>query len=378
MRDSKEETLALLRLCLCENVGSGVVHVLIDKFGSAQDALKAPSRQLGIGGKIPGAAVRGIKTGPPEGALEKELELLERHGVRLVPFFSDDYPFPLKHLEADFPPLLWIKGTYMRQDVLAVAMVGSRRCSHYGKEQARRLAASLTGMGFTIISGLARGIDAAAHRGTLRAGGRTIAVVGSGLANIYPEDHAGLAQEISNDGALISELPMMTPPRAGNFPPRNRLISALSLGVLVVEAGARSGSLITASWAGQQGKQVFAVPGNVDSPTSHGCHRLIRNGAILAETAEDVVDGLGPLGEPLDLPGRTPTAEESRTVRDARVMALNGRERQIFDLLSSAPAPMDSLIAQMGLPASMVSSTLLTLEIKGLARKLPGNRYVRN
>lgn len=361
MTEHDPETLALLRLVLCEGIGNAAVHRLIEQMGSAQAALDAPH----------------VRQQSRDSAVEAELELTQKGRVRLVPFSSEDYPAPLKLLESDAPPLLWMKGAYERRDQLAVAIVGSRRCSHYGRGQARRFAASLASMGFTVVSGLARGIDSEAHLAALQAKGRTIAVLGCGLGHGCLAEQYELAREIAEHGCLLCELPMTTPPRPGNFPPRNRLISALSLGVLVVEAAARSGSLITARWAGEQGRAVFAVPGPVDSATSHGAHALIRDGAILVEDPRDVVEGLGPLSEPLDLPAGSEQPEGKMTLEDARALMLNERERQLFDLLDNAPRHVDDIVAQTGLPASIVSSTLLTLEIRGLAKQLAGRRYVR-
>ena len=377
MRDHDRETLALLKLVLCEGVGNAAVHRLVEEFGSAEAALNAPTHRLREVEGLYETAVQSLHRGPDESAVETELELMRRAHVRFVPFFSEDYPQSLKHLEWDAPPLLWIKGDYQCQDQLAVAVVGSRRCSHYGRAQARRFAMQLAGMGFTIVSGLARGIDSEAHRGAMQARGRTIAVLGCGLGQLPSMDEWELASEIAEHGALISELSMRVPPRPGNFPPRNRLISALSLGVLVVEASSRSGSLITARWAGEQGKGIFAVPGNVDSPTSRGCHSLIRDGAVLVEQPRDVVEGLGPLSEPLHLPAPPGQPEGEMTVDDARALALNERERQIFDLLGSTPINIDTVVAETGLPVSIVSSILLTLEIRGHVRRLSGQRYVR-
>jgi DNA processing protein len=235
----------------------------------------------------------------------------------------------------------------------------------------------LSSMGFTIVSGLAWGTDSEAHRGALQAGGRTIAVLGCGLGQVESLPEAELAREIPEHGALISELPMTIPPKPENFPPRNRLISGLSLGVLVVEAAAHSGSLITARLAGEQGKAVFAVPGSVDSPTSRGCHALIRDGAVLVESPRDLVEGLGPLSEPLELPAQEPGAPEPVRVSDPRALALNERERQIFDLLTQTSTHIDAIITQTGLAPAIVSSTLLTLEIRGLVRQLPGQQYAR-
>jgi DNA processing protein len=274
---------------------------------------------------------------------------------------------------------LRVRGEYRREDQLAIAVVGSRRCSTYGRRQARRFARGLAGMGFTVVSGMAYGIDSEAHRAALAGRGRTVAVLGEGLACTLSGGDAELALEIAESGALVSELPMEAPARPGNFPPRNRLISGLALGVLVVEAAKRSGSLITARHAGEQGRAVFAVPGPVDSATSRGTHALIRDCAVLVEDARDVVDGLGPLAEALELPPReeAEAAGEPEPLADPRELALNDREREVLALLDGSPCQIDQVIDRTGLAVSIVASTLLTLEIKGLVEKLDGQRYVR-
>lgn len=378
MSEHEEETLALLKLSMCEGVSSRTIFALVEHFGSACAASEAPAGELERVEGITPAAVSAIRRGPDEGEIARELELMEKQRTRLVPFFAEDYPLPLKHLDRGAPALLRIRGDYRREDQLAVAVVGARRCSAYGRQQATRLAADLASMGFTIVSGLADGIDSAAHRGALMAKGRTLAVLGRGLGRRLNPDQLQLALDVVESGAVISELPMEVPPRAGNFPPRNRLISGLSLGVVVVEAAGRSGSLITARLAGEQGRGVFAVPGNVDSPTSQGCHKLIRDGAVLIENARDIVEGLGPLSEPIELPERQEDETSARTVEDARVMALNERERRIFDLLGPSPIHIDQVVAETQLPPSIVSSTLLTLEIRGFIQQLAGQRYARN
>lgn len=301
---------------------------------------------------------------------------MERRHVRLVPFFSGDYPASLRHLDAAAPVLLRVRGDIRDEDRLAIAIVGSRRCSQYGRRRATRLAADLASMGFTVVSGLARGIDSEAHRGAIRGKGRTLAVLGRGLAHQLSRRRLELAMEIAENGALISELPMHVPPRAENFPPRNRIISGLSLGVVVVEAGRRSGSLITARHAGEQGRQVFAVPGDVDRPSSRGCHRLIRDGAVLVEDARHVVEELGPLSEPLNLP-EPEEGEPEPPLEDPRVLALNDREREVLEAVGQSPLHVDEIIEQTGHPASIIASTLMTLEIRGLIRQLSGQRYVR-
>ena len=381
MDDYRDEALAVLSLTLCKGVSNGTVYTLMERFGSARAALSASTEELQRADGIGPAIAQSVRRGPGEARVARELDLMERHRTRLVPFFSEDYPPPLKHLDREAPACLRVKGEYRPADRLAVAVVGSRRCSTYGRQQASRIACDLATMGFTVVSGLATGIDTAAHRGALLGKGRTLAVLGCGLGYELPPEAMALAAEVVEHGALLSELPMDAPPRPGNFPPRNRLVSGLALGVVVVEASGRSGSLITARLAGEQGRGVFAVPGPVDRPTSRGCHQLIRDGAVLVEGARDVVDGLGPLSEPLDLPPRrkdAPAAEApAGSLTDARVMSLNERERHIYDMLDSTPLHIDEVVSRTQLPPSIVSSTLLTLEIRGLIRQMAGNRYVR-
>jgi len=376
MDDHREETVALLKLSLCDGVGCATIHALIEHFGSAREVLEASRDSLAAAGGVGQVVADAIRRGPAQADVDRELDLMERRHVHLVPFFSEDYPASLRHLEAAAPALLRVRGEIRDEDRLAIAVVGSRRCSQYGRRRAARLAADLASMGVTVVSGLARGIDSEAHRGALRGKGRTLAVLGQGLSHRLPRRRLELALEIAENGALITELPMHVPPRAENFPPRNRIISGLSLGVVVVEAGRRSGSLITARHAGEQGRQVFAVPGDVDRPTSRGCHQLIRDGAVLVENARDVVEELGPLSEPLQLP-EPEEGQPQPPLEDPRVLALNEREREVLEAVGRSPLHVDQIIEQTGHPASIIASTLMTLEIRGLIRQLSGQRYVK-
>ncbi|MFP4029729.1 MAG: DNA-processing protein DprA [Candidatus Brocadiia bacterium] len=374
-------SLALLKLSICEGVGTQCIHKLLEEFGSAEAVLSAPVSRLkevdGIGDQL---ASR-IRRGPNEERLEIELDLLERTHSRLLAITSEEYPEALRYLELGAPPLLRIRGEYREEDTLGLAIVGSRNCTHYGRKQARRFAMSLVGMGFTIVSGLARGIDSAAHRAALQAGGRTIALLGCGLGQLKSLDDPELALDVVENGVLLSELPMDAPPLARHFPPRNRLISGLSLGVLVVEAGQQSGSLITARKAGEQGKDVFALPGPVSSPTSHGCHQLIRDGVTLVEDPRELAEELGSLTQPLELPGTPPDDEDAnesrRTLSQARALTLNDRETEIYEMLDESPVHIEEVIERTGLAASVVSSTLLTLEIRGLVQQYPGQNYAQ-
>ena len=297
--------------------------------------------------------------------IDDELRRTREAGVTIVPFNDPSYPARLRMI-ADPPPVLYIKGAMRAEDDRAVAIVGSRSASDYGRRVTRDLARGLAGVGFTVVSGMARGIDGTAHECTLQAGGRTIAVLGSGVDRPYPPEHERLYRRISEQGAVISELPVATRPMSFNFPARNRLISGLSLGVVVVEATEKSGSLITAALALEQGREVFAVPGEVGASRSRGAHRLIRQGAKLVETVNDIVEEIAP-----QLVRRGGTAETAQALPPS---ASSGA-RKIFDLLQDNSLQVDQVIERSGLPAAQVLEILLDLELQGLIRQAPGKIY---
>lgn len=379
-----EHHLAILKLHLADGVGAVTYRKLVRAFGSAEAALWAPKERVaelaGIGERI-AAAVEKARSECGELA-KRELELASAHGVRIVTIDDTDYPRALKTIY-DPPLVLYVKGEVLPRDGLALAIVGSRRCTYYGKSQAERFAGHLAGLGFTIVSGLAHGIDAAAHRGALASSGRTIAVLGCGLARMYPSDHKELAEEIASKGALLSELPMETEPSRETFPRRNRIISGLSLGVLVVEGDTRSGALITARAALEQGREVFALPGKVDSPTSRGPHLLIKEGAKLVEGPEDILEELGPSADVLGLAEAAkggPSAQSESSQQASEPTALPGlspSERRLYECLSSDPRDIDDITAELGMSPAEVSAGLLVLEIRRLVRQLPGKRFVR-
>jgi DNA processing protein len=304
-------------------------------------------------------------------------------GVRLITFDDQCYPPLLKKIY-DPPPVLYIKGTIVREDNLAISIVGTRRCSLYGQEQSSSLAHLLASAGFTIVSGMARGIDTAAHHGALSAKGRTIAVQGCGLSNIFPPENKELFELISQSGACVSELPLRYEPLAENFPPRNRIIAGLSLGVIIVEAGERSGALITANSALDNNREVMAVPGKIDSPLSKGPHRLIKNGAKLIESVEDVIEALGYIGEQL-LEHTTAAAEQAavqlnktQTPLFEQIRAnLADDEKTIYGSLGKEPLHIEQLIEDTNLPAGSINASLISLRLKGLIKQLPGNLFVR-
>jgi DNA processing protein len=253
---------------------------------------------------------------------------------------------------------------------MAVAIVGSRHATQYGLAQAERLAGSLARAGLTIVSGLARGIDGAAHRGAMAAGGRTIAVLGSGLLNIYPPEHRELAKEVAAHGAVMSESPPRAEPLAGVFPQRNRIISGLSLGVIVIEAAVSSGALITARHAAEQGREVFAVPGRVDSRMSHGCHRLIRDGAKLVETADDVLEELSPLAV-------ATTRPNGETIQHPAELLLNEVEQQVLSAIDHQATSIDRIVTQSGLTPQQVLATVSVLEMRRIIRRQSGSAVMR-
>ena len=358
-----------LQLSLVSGVGPKLRQALLDRFGDPRTILQAAMSDLrsvpGIGAKLALA----IASAREQTDAREEVEFCRRQGIDILLEEAQSYPRALREIH-DPPGVLFVRGQIKPQDALAIAIVGARHGTHYGKTQAERLAGSLARAGITIISGLARGIDAAAHRGAIAAGGRTIAVLGSGVANIYPPEHQGLAEDVIAHGALLSESPPRAAPMSGTFPQRNRLISGMSLGVLVVEASKRSGALITARHAMEQGRDVFAVPGRVDSRTSQGCHALIRDGAKLVETADDILEELGPLVEATSL-------DNGQAVRHPAELLLNELEQQVLAAIDSEPTVIDQVIFTSGLPAPNVLATLSILEMRRLVRRVSGNYVAR-
>ena len=295
--------------------------------------------------------------------LDQMLQQVDALGATMLTLDDPDYPALLRELP-DSPPVLYVKGTLADADQWAVAFVGTRRATVYGRDMTYQLVTSLVSAGITIVSGLALGIDAAAHKAALEAGGRTIAVLGCGIDRVYPPEHRKLAAAITESGALISEFSPGTPPEAKNFPVRNRIISGLSLGVVVVEAPAGSGALLTADQAAEQGRDVFAVPGNVTSKSSLGANQLIQSGAKLVISAEDILDELN----------LTRTTVETR-VQVRAIAPSDPTEAALADFLTDEPLHIDDLCQRSGLPITQVSSTLALMELKGMVRRLEGMQY---
>ena len=364
-----DDLLHTLRLNLVPGVGPRLRRLLFNRFATAEAVLNAAPSELrgvpGIGAKLSQSIARANLEIHPE----EEIALCQQHGIAILSELSDNYPRVLREIP-DPPGILFMRGSLLPQDAMAIAIVGSRHGTHYGLAQAERFAASLARAGLTIISGLARGIDAAAHRGALAAGGRTIAVLGGGLLNMYPPEHQGLADEVAAHGAVISEVPPRAEPLGGMFPQRNRIISGLSLGVLVVEAAAGSGALSTARHANEQGREVFAIPGRIDNRMSHGCHRLIRDGAKLVETADDVLEELPPLVA-------ATTKADGTAIHHPAELLLNEQEQQVLSAIDSSPTSIDQVVAGSGLSTPQVLATLSVLEMRRVIRRLSGSSVMR-
>lgn len=369
-----------LRLHLTERVGAVTFKKLLDYFGDIDSVLEADIGKLATVPGIGRKTAERIVSSRGSVDIDKELDLAKKHKVRLIPLDSDEYPPLLKSIY-DPPAVLYVKGEFSRSDKLAVAVVGSRTCSQYGHEQASRLSHLLAAAGFTIVSGLARGIDSASHRGALSAGGRTLAVLGCGLSGIYPPENQQLGEEISRNGALISELPLTYEPLKGTFHARNRIISGLSLGTIVVEAGRNSGAMITAKFALEQNREVMAVPGRIDAPGSFGPHKLIRDGAMLVQRMEDVLEALDKVGQMLtDHAGqaaRKAVEKVEPSLFDISRLKLSEQENLIFGSLDDEPLHIDAILGRCDLGAGKVLSSLTALQLKGIVKQLPGGYYCK-
>ena len=334
---------------------------LLERFDTPERALKASAAELSTVKGVSAAAATSILTHDYRPFAERESEAVARHGVKIVDFLATEYPKVLLEI-SDPPPFLYVRGELHGVED-AVAIVGSRRASTYGLVTTERLAGELALHGVTVVSGMARGVDTAAHRGALKAGGRSIGVLGCGIDVTYPPENQRLFKEMAEKGALVSEFPMGTTPLAENFPRRNRIISGISRGVLVVEAVQNSGSLITARYALDQGREVFAIPGNINSSGSRGTNQLIKQGAKLVEGVEDILE---------ELPQRSRVAPHD----DAPpAFSLTPQEAGIYTLLAESPLHIDDIIVKSELTVGDVSAILLRLELKGAIQQLPGKLF---
>jgi DNA processing protein len=348
------------------HISSQTIVALLEYFGTVENIFAAARAQLAKCLAQEKPAVDAILAGINEGALEKDFRWLGEKNNHLLTWQDAEYPRLLREIP-DPPVVLFVCGDKALLNQPQIAIVGSRNPTRSGQENAHAFAAYLAQAGLGITSGLAIGIDACAHRGALESGGKTIAVFGTGLDRVYPAQHRELAHQIASQGALISEFPLGSPPRREHFPRRNRIISGMSLGALVVEAALQSGSLITARLAADQGREVFAIPGSIHSPLARGCHALIRQGAKLVETAQDILEELAPLAHSLkpaavEISGAYPHDEQTA---------------KLLEHLGYDPVDIDTLVERSGLTPDFISSMLLQMELHGLIEARPGGKYLR-
>jgi DNA processing protein len=366
--DSRE---ALVALNMIEHVGPVRLRQLLEHFHDAAAVLRASRAELlrvrGVGEETADA----IAAWESSVDLSAELRRIREFGCHIVTQADDEYPDLLRQIY-DPPIVLYVKGQLTAQDKNAVAMVGSRMTTHYGVETARKLAYQLAYVGVTIVSGGARGIDTAAHQGALNAKGRTVAVLGTGINLVVPPENAELFERIAAHGAVITQFPFNRQADKQSFPIRNRIVAGMTLGTVVVEANLTSGALITANFATDYGRQVFAVPGRIDSPRSKGCHDLIKKGAKLCEDAADILSEFEYL---FPASNRPPTPSETGVLP---ALALSENEQRAYDALSHEETHIDAVIRKSGLPPSAVSVALLSLEMKRLIKQLPGKMFVKN
>jgi DNA processing protein len=365
------ETEALVVLNAVPGLGNRGIQKLLEYYGSALNVLARDEQSLSDSAILSPKAARNILDFPQDKFLKDEYNLLDARQVKVITYRDDGYPGLLREIP-DAPVVLYVKGDLASYNP-SVAVVGSRKASLYGLSIAQKFAVRFGELGIGVVSGLARGIDTAAHQGALRADGYTLAVLGCGLANVYPPENKALFQKIAETGAVISEFSMAASPLPYNFPRRNRIISGLSLGVIVVEAAEHSGALITADFALEQGREVFAIPGKIDQPTSSGVHRLIKQGAKLVTCVEDILEDIqlpGPARARGEDAGKLPDAGREDSSR------MSPEEREVYSRLSDRPVHIDELTHYCGqtLP---VTAILLQLELKRLVKQLPGKLFVR-
>lgn len=346
---------------LIKGIGAVRLQALIKHFGDLEIAWKAEPIDLARAG-LNRKVIERIVQARQNVDLEKLWAKIESQGIKIFTWEDETYPQRLKEIDQP-PPVLYIRGEYLPDDLFAVAIVGTRRVTAYGRQITEELGGYLASNGITMVSGLARGVDAIAHQTALKAGGRTIGVLGSGVDRIYPPEHRGLAEKMMESGAIVSDYAPGTPPDASNFPPRNRIISGLSLAVVVIEAGETSGALITAEFAAEQGREVFAVPGSILAPQSKGTNKLIQNGALPLLSVNDLMQALN-----LTRMG------EHKAAR--KIIPSDETEARLLTVLSAEPLHVDEIRKQTELPIEKVSATLALMELKGMVRQVGGMNYV--
>lgn len=381
--EKDQEIIYWLTLAMTPGVGPYIFKQLLETFGSPEAVLKASPRDLKQAPRIPRGVIESISRIGDLSEAENELGKVRRAGFRLITSQDDDYPPRLGEIH-DPPPILWTDGDILKEDNAAVAIVGSRAATEYGRKMSAKLARELAETGITVVSGVAMGIDAAAHAGALAANGRTIGVLGCGLDIIYPRVNKNLYRQIPGAGALLSEFPLGSEPNRGRFPRRNRIISGLSAAVVVVEAGSRSGAAITARLALEQDRDVLAVPGRAGAEQSKGAHLLLRQGAKLVENGRDILEEILPQLEGFKLrkevpDGRLPLLSDlKKESEQVNTADMNGEESLIWELLGRETHHIDMLGRALGWPQPKLTAALLNMELKGLVKQLPGMRYTRN
>lgn len=346
---------------LVKDVGAVRFRALLAAFGDARSAWEAPAEALVEAGLSPKLVTKVVKM-RSQVSLDLVWEKLEAGGIQVLTWDDEAYPRRLKEIDQP-PPVLYLRGNLLQEDEWAVAIVGTRRVTSYGRQVTEELATVLARNGVTVVSGLARGVDSIAHLATLNAGGRSIAVLGTGVDQVYPPENGRLAEKMLQQGALVSDYAAGTPPVGANFPPRNRLISGLSLAVVVVEAGLTSGALITASFAAEQGREVFAVPGNITAPQSQGTNRLILDGATPLLSPQQVLEALN-----------LTMVTEHRAAR--QVLPTDPIEKQLYQALGAEPLHVDEIRMRTDMPIEQVSATLALMELKGMVRQVGGMNYI--
>jgi len=360
-----------IALNLTPGVGKVFYKRLINRFGSPEAVFSAPEHELMRVDGARRAAVKAIMSSDCMGKAEDEIAKADKAGAKVVLFPDEAYPSNLRNIH-DPPPYLYVKGDLLLEDKVAVAIVGSRMATSYGRQVTRRIARDIAARGITIVSGGARGIDTESHRGALAAKGRTVAVLGCGIDVTYPAENEELFGLIAGSGAVVTEYPPGTPPEPNNFPPRNRIISGMSIGVVVIEAAGDSGSLITASYSLEQGREVYAVPGSVVSPTSRGTNSLIKKGAKLVEGSEDILMDLFPA-----LKGYLRELDPEAPAATSHDFNLEPDEKALYEHIGLDPEHIDALVSKSGISASKALSLLLGLEMKGAVRQISGMKFVR-
>lgn len=361
-KNSLEKVKNWILLSKISSYGFSGINNLVEKVGSPDEIISAPLEKIKHVSKIEKDTIKLIRKKALEISLEDDYRLIQKHNVKLIKYTDPSYPDSLKNI-SDPPFLIYLRGELKKEDEKAVALVGTRRATAYGKIAAKKLARELARAGLTIVSGMARGIDTCAHEGALEEGGRTIAVLGCGVDIVYPPENNSLMKEIIDHGAVISEFSLGTKPFARNFPRRNRIISGLSRGVIVVEAPLKSGALITADFALEQGKEVFAVPGIITSPYSKGTNRLLKEGAKVVEDAADVLEEIGV------------------SFSDIKISSFDNQlsfeEKIVLDELTAKPSHIDELIKKTGLPVGKIADILIKLQLKGMVKELPGKFFIK-